>query len=71
MDVRKLKRRVGAAIAATALMATPLLASAAEADLVLKGGTIYNGGAAPFVGDVAITGDRISYVGKKAPGGQA
>ncbi|MFD0848527.1 N-acyl-D-amino-acid deacylase family protein [Sphingosinicella xenopeptidilytica] len=70
MDVRKLKRRVCAAMAATALMATPLLAaSAAEADLVLKGGTIYSGDAAPFVGDIAITGDRISYVGKKAPGG--
>ncbi|MGR4893177.1 amidohydrolase family protein [Sphingopyxis sp. LARHCG72] len=38
------------------------------ADLVLRGGTIYTGDAAPFRGDVAIRGDRIIYVGPKAPG---
>ena len=33
-------------------------------DVVIKGGTIYDGsGGAPFVGDVAIAGDRIAYVG--------
>src|SRR5476649_22939 len=33
-------------------------------DLVLRGGTIYDGsGAAPYVGDVAIDADRITYVG--------
>ena len=33
-------------------------------DLVLRGGTIYDGGGgAPFVGDVAIDGDRIAAVG--------
>jgi len=37
-------------------------------DLVLRGGTIYTGDAAPFRGDVAIRGDRIVYVGPKAPG---
>lgn len=38
-----------------------------QADLVLKGGTIYDGGGrAAFVGDVAITGDRITYVGGSA-----
>lgn len=33
-------------------------------DTVLRGGTIYDGsGGAPLVGDVAISGDRIAYVG--------
>ncbi len=37
-------------------------------DLVIKGGTIYDGsGKEPFQGDVAIKGDRIAYVGPKAP----
>ncbi|WP_342250320.1 N-acyl-D-amino-acid deacylase family protein [Sphingomonas sp. OTU376] len=38
------------------------------ADLILRGGTVYPGNAAPFKGDVAIRGDRIVYVGPKAPG---
>jgi N-acyl-D-amino-acid deacylase len=38
-------------------------------DLIVRGGSIYDGsGGAPFVGDVAIKGDRIVYVGPKAPG---
>ena len=38
-------------------------------DTVIKGGTIYDGtGGAPFVGDVAIVGDRIAFVGPIAPG---
>ncbi|QAY76196.1 amidohydrolase family protein [Sphingosinicella sp. BN140058] len=32
-------------------------------DLLIRGGTIYTGDAAPFTGDVAISGDRISLVG--------
>ena len=39
------------------------------ADVLIRGGTIYPGNAAPFRGDVAIRGDRISYVGPKAPSG--
>ena len=59
------------------LSATTLAASdgAAEPgdnpDLVLRGGTIYTGDAAPFRGDVSIRGDRIVYVGPKAPGAGA
>ena len=34
-----------------------------RADLLLRGGTIYPGGAKPFSGDVAITDDRIIAVG--------
>ena len=43
-------------------------ACAAEtADLVIRGGTIYTGAdEAPFVGDVAVSGDRIVYVGPHA-----
>ena len=49
-----------------------LLASAASAatatepvDLIIRGGTIYTGSAAPFVGDVAVSGDRIRAVGRR------
>ncbi|HEX8263414.1 MAG TPA: amidohydrolase family protein, partial [Allosphingosinicella sp.] len=36
---------------------------AAEADLLIRGGTVYTGSAPPFVGDVAIAGDRLLAVG--------
>ncbi|MBS0579415.1 MAG: D-aminoacylase [Proteobacteria bacterium] len=37
-------------------------------DILITGGRIYDGSGNPsFVGDVGITGDRISYVGPKAP----
>lgn len=39
-------------------------ACAANADLLIRGGTIYTGSDAPFVGDVAVTGDHISGVGR-------
>ncbi len=39
-----------------------------QADVLITGGTIYDGSAAkPFTGDVAIAGDKIIYVGPKAP----
>ena len=38
---------------------------AATYDLVLRGGTIYDGsGGTPHVGDLAIEGDRIAFVGR-------
>src|SRR5437588_622998 len=37
--------------------------------MLIRGGTIYDGsGSAPYVGDVALQGDRIVYVGPHAPG---
>jgi N-acyl-D-amino-acid deacylase len=38
-------------------------------DFLISGGTVYDGsGGAPFVGDVAIKGERLAYVGAHAPG---
>jgi N-acyl-D-amino-acid deacylase len=38
-------------------------------DVVIRGGTIYDGsGGAPFTGDVALIGERVAYVGPSAPG---
>lgn len=39
-----------------------------QADVLIAGGTVYDGSTAkPFTGDVAIAGDKIVYVGPKAP----
>jgi len=56
---------------ATALAAAPSAAVAAppDYDVVIRGGTVVDGsGGARFVGDVALRGDRIVYVGPHAPG---
>jgi N-acyl-D-amino-acid deacylase len=49
------------------LLAMAALGGAAppeRVDLIIRGGTIYTGSDAPFVGDVAISGDRIRGVGR-------
>ena len=61
-------------LALTFAVAGLLASSAAPAkhpdySVLIRGGTIYDGsGGDPFIGDVAIKGDRIVYVGPHAPG---
>jgi N-acyl-D-amino-acid deacylase len=44
-------------------------AGGAPYDVLISGASVYDGsGGEPFVGEIAITGDRIAYVGRKAPG---
>jgi N-acyl-D-aspartate/D-glutamate deacylase len=51
-----------------ALVAGSAAGQGQQADVLISGGTVYDGSTAkPFTGDVAITGDRIVYVGPKAP----
>lgn len=49
------------------LLACGATAAAAreQVDLIIRGGTVYTGSDAPFVGDVAVTGDRIRAVGRR------
>ena len=52
-----------------AFLFAPLLLAGAAApervDLIIRGGTVYTGSTAPFVGDVALAGDRIRAVGPR------
>lgn len=59
---------VASLVAAGVVVASSGGAQEPPADIVIRGGTIYPGGAAPFRGDVAIRSDRIIYVGKRATG---
>ena len=64
------RKLVAASVAASAVVfgmgASP---ARPDYDAVIRGGTVYDGsGGAPFVGDVAVKGDRIAYVGPHAPG---
>ena len=60
-------------LAAVAIAVAGLIASSAEPpanySVIIRGGTIYDGsGGQPYVGDVALAGDKIVYVGPHAPG---
>ena len=58
--------RVAAVLCAAGVFSGPALGQS-QADILITGGLVYDGStAAPFRGDVAITGDKISYVGPKA-----
>src|ERR1700743_963606 len=65
MDLRK--SRLAAALLLTSGLTGSALAQPQQADVLITGGTIYDGSTAkPFTGDVVITGDKITYVGPKA-----
>ncbi len=66
-----MKGWMSAACALVALVASACASTAERQpyDVVVRGGSIYDGsGGAPFVGDLGIRGDRIAYVGPRAPG---
>ena len=54
--------KISGALAAMLLLGA---APVAPVDLLIRGGTIYPGDAAPFTGDVAVRGDRIVAVGRR------
>jgi len=60
------RRTIGLLSTAAALLCVSGAAAKDEAvDVIIRGGAIYDGGEGkPFVGDVAIRGDQIVYVGK-------
>ena len=65
-----MKRRSAILVAIGALFASSAAAPSVPASytVLIRGGTIYDGsGGAPYVGDVALKGDRIVYVGPHAP----
>ncbi|WP_374473183.1 amidohydrolase family protein [Phenylobacterium sp.] len=57
------------AVAAALLLGSCATVQPPAYDVVIRSGTIYDGsGGQPFTGDVAVRGDRIAYVGPRAPG---
>jgi N-acyl-D-amino-acid deacylase len=63
-----MNRSTALAFAFVALLATSA-APPPDYTLVIQGGTIYDGtGGTAYVGDVAVKGDKIVYVGPHAPG---
>ena len=61
-----MRQRAGRGVRAAAivLLLVPACRPSATYDVVLRGGSIYDGsGSAPFTGDVAIAGDNIAAVG--------
>ncbi len=48
-----------------AALTTAAAAPPERVDLIIRGGTVYTGESAPFVGDVAVKGDRIHAVGRR------
>ena len=59
---------VGRAVVAVAalLLSSCVVPRPEPVDLLIRGGTVYTGSDAPFVGDVAVHGDRIRAVGRNA-----
>src|SRR4029079_13265513 len=67
---KPMKRTSALALAVAALFASSAAPAPAPASytVLIRGGTIYDGsGGDPYVGDVALKGDKIVYVGPHAP----
>ena len=65
----KVRKAAWAALAAALGSHTVLAADPTIHDLILRNGMIYDGsGGNPYRGDLAVDGDRISYVGSHADG---
>jgi N-acyl-D-amino-acid deacylase len=63
------KRRSALVLGLASLFAISAVQAPASYSVLIHGGTIYDGsGSAPYVGDVALDGDKIAYVGPHAPG---
>jgi N-acyl-D-amino-acid deacylase len=56
-------------LALAALSAGPVTAQAPQYDVVIRGGTVYDGsGGAPVTADIAVKGDRIAAIAPHLPG---
>ncbi len=68
-----MKSKIAFAVAVAGLIASSAAPaprqSVPDYSVIIRGGTIYDGsGETPFTGDVAVKGDKIVYVGPRAPG---
>ena len=67
-----MKKSLAITVAVAGLLlssAGPAPKAATDYGVLIRGGTIYDGsGSEPYVGDVAVKGDKIVYVGPRAPG---
>jgi N-acyl-D-amino-acid deacylase len=67
-----MKKPTTLAFVLAGLLVTSAAPPPADYSVLIRGGTVYDGsGGAPYVGDVAIKGDKIVYVGPHAPGSAA
>ena len=68
MQVSKSCLAAGLMLSSALVLTGSALGQGQQADVLITGGTVYDGSTAKaFTGDVAITGDKIVYVGPKAP----
>jgi N-acyl-D-amino-acid deacylase len=64
-----MNKHAALAFAVAGLLATSAAPAPVSYSVLIRGGTIYDGsGGPPYVGDVALKGDKIVYVGPHAPG---